>query len=126
MIGVTGMAACAIAGRNAVFKIVPRVYVNRIYERGEEGRGRRPEDARAAAADVIEKYAKRGVTPAQIFAKLGVKGLEDITLEHIELLSGSRPRSTRADDDRQGIPARRSRLPRHPARPRRRRAPSSS
>jgi hypothetical protein len=88
MIGVTAMAAAAIAGRNAVFKIVPRVYVMQIYERAKlVARGSQATLA-TRRLTVLEKYAKRGITAEQIFAKLQIRGVEEITLDHIEKLVG--------------------------------------
>lgn len=88
MIGVTGMAACAVASRNAVFKIVPRVYVNRIYEAAKKVARGTDKTIAQRRQTLFEKYAKRGITPAQIYAKLDVKGELDITIEHIEVLAG--------------------------------------
>lgn len=88
MIGVTGMAASAVASRNAVFKIVPRVYVNRIYEAAKKVARGTDKTIAQRRQTLFEKYAKRGITPAQIYAKLEVKGEPDITIEHIEMLAG--------------------------------------
>lgn len=88
MITVTGNAAASIALRNAIFRVIPRAYVDRVYE---EARLAAVGDAKTLAtrrAQVLERLQKYGVTAERVFAKLEVKGIEDIGLEHIETLIG--------------------------------------
>jgi hypothetical protein len=76
-------AACSKARRNAVFLAVPAALLQPIIEA-----------ARACAAGDIKTlperrkkqldwFAKQGIKPATIFAWLGVKGEDDIGLEHM-------------------------------------------
>jgi len=88
MVGVTGMAASAIASRNAVFKIVPRVYVNRIYEKAKLTARGTEKTLASRRVTVLEKYAKRGVSAEQVFAKYGIRAIEELTLDHVEQLVG--------------------------------------
>lgn len=88
MIGVTGNAAISIASRNSVFKTVPRVFVDRIDQLARvasTGKGTLQEK-RAAAKQHFEKL---GVTEAELFAFLEVKGWDDVSLEHIIELQGA-------------------------------------
>src|ERR1700737_471171 len=91
MVGVTGMAASAIASRNAVFKIVPRVYVNRIYEKAKLTARGTEKTLASRRVTVLEKYAKRGVSAEQVFAKYGIRAIEELTLDHVEQLVGLAP-----------------------------------
>lgn len=88
MIGVTTNAACAIAGRNAVFKVVPSAYWKTIYEKCLEivkGDLETLADRRAAA---LAHFQKLGVPQDKVFAALDVKDAEDITLDHLVKLRG--------------------------------------
>lgn len=88
MIGVTANAACSIALRNAVLKGVPKAFWSEMYEAARKvvmGDFTTLENRRAVA---LEHFQKFGVSPQQIFDKLGVAGVADITLEHIVTLKG--------------------------------------
>jgi hypothetical protein len=88
MITVTGNAAAAIAHRNSVLKGVPKALWLPIYEAARM----------AAVGDIttlsrqremaVAWFAKAGVTPAMICAKLGVGGVDDIGLDQLETLVG--------------------------------------
>ncbi|HEY8606599.1 MAG TPA: hypothetical protein VIM12_05735 [Noviherbaspirillum sp.] len=88
MIGVTANAACSIALRNAILKGVPKAFWSDMYEQAREtaiGNVQTLANRRARAIAVLQKY---GVKPQQIFDFLGIKGEEDITLEHLTTLFG--------------------------------------
>lgn len=88
MIAVTGAAACSIAHRNAVFKAVPKALWSEIEEAARRvaiGDVKTLANRRAAALAAFQHY---GVTPDQIYAALGVKGEQDITLDHLGALRG--------------------------------------
>jgi hypothetical protein len=85
---VTGNAACSIALRNAVFKVIPMALIKPIYEQAKKvavGDANTLESRRAAA---LKTFNEMGVDNARIFAALGVKGVEDIGLAQIEILIG--------------------------------------
>ncbi|WP_052362049.1 hypothetical protein [Geminisphaera colitermitum] len=85
---VAGNAACSIALRNATFKVVPFALVKPIYEQAKKlaiGDAKSLVQRRAVA---IEYFVKMGVPKERIFAALSVKGIEDVTLEHLEILTG--------------------------------------
>lgn len=88
MIGVTANAACSIALRNAILKGVPKAFWASIYEAARKtimGDYQTLANRRAAALAAFQKF---GVKPEQIFENLGVRGEEDITLEHLVSLRG--------------------------------------
>lgn len=88
MIGVTGNAACSIALRNAILKGVPKAFWADMYDaarRTAMGDVKTLVNRRAEAIKVFQGY---GVTPAQIFAVLEVRGEDDITLDHLLTLRG--------------------------------------
>lgn len=85
---VTGNAACAVAYRNAVFKVVPSALVNDIYEKSREV-------ARGTAETLVKRRDKAltylrglGVTDKQICEVLEIKKVEDIDLDKLETLRG--------------------------------------
>lgn len=88
MIQVTANAGCAIAFRNAVFKVVPRAHWKHVWDavrrvaRGEEAT--LPQRRKAA----IEFLEKKGVKRDRIFAKLEVKELAEINLDMLAQLRG--------------------------------------
>lgn len=90
MINTTANAGVSIGIRNAVFHVVPRSYTNDIYLRCKEvARG----DAATLGArrqKALEWFASQGATAARVFGLLGVRGIEDITLDHLETLTGYR------------------------------------
>lgn len=88
MIRVTGMAAMAIARRNVIFQVVPRSYVDTLYD---EARRAAVGDAKTLATrrdEWIERFAKMGVTVDRVYARLGIRGKEDITIDHGATLIG--------------------------------------
>lgn len=85
---VTGNAACAIAYRNAVFKVVPSALVGDIYDKAKEV-ARGTADTLITRRDKAIKYFKdQGITEKQICEALEVKKIEDIDLDKLATLSG--------------------------------------
>lgn len=88
MVGVTANAACSIALRNAVLKVIPKALWNPIYEAARKtavGDSKTLVDRRTT---MLQQFAKMGATPAQVFGLLEVKGEEDITLDHLAVMRG--------------------------------------
>lgn len=88
MIGVTANAACSIALRNAILKGVPKAFWSTLYD---EARRVVMGDAITLSnrrADALSYLQKLGASEAMVLAKLGVSGVEDITLDHIVTLRG--------------------------------------
>lgn len=89
MVAVTANAACSIALRNAVFKIVPKAYVNPIYEAAKQIAVGTAETLANKRAKMVGYFQKMGVTPEQIAAAVGKAGVDDITLEDLATLKGT-------------------------------------
>jgi len=88
MVRVTGMAAISVAYRNAVFRIVPRAYVNYLYE-----------EAKAVAVGDAKTFGERrdgwlstlgkmGITSERALARLGLAAVSDMTGDHLVTLIG--------------------------------------
>ena len=88
MIGVTGNAACAIALRNAIFKGVPKAFWSDIYEAAKTCAIGGSETLANRRSKMLGYFQKLGATPEMVFARLGVQGEEDITLEQLLTLKG--------------------------------------
>jgi hypothetical protein len=88
MIRVTGMAAISIALRNAIFRAIPRAYVDAIYSKARECAVGDLKTLGVRRDDAFARFAKLGVTPERMFARLEIKGPDDFTLEHLEQLIG--------------------------------------
>ncbi|MEP7076898.1 MAG: hypothetical protein ABI878_13910 [Acidobacteriota bacterium] len=89
MITVTGNAACAIALRNSVFKVIPMVYTKSLYR---AARACAIGDIKTLAnkrAEMLEYFAKMGVTEDRIFASIGKPSIEEIGLEELAMLKGA-------------------------------------
>lgn len=88
MIGVTANAACAIAYRNAVLKVVPKAMWVSLLEaarklvRGDE------KSIETRRKTMISEFAKLTVTEAMICEYLEVKGVADIGLDELVELRG--------------------------------------
>lgn len=94
---VAGNAACSIAFRNAVFKAIPMALVKPVYEAAKRvaiGDVKTLASRRAAAVDY---FVKMGVTKERVLAALGVSSIEDVTLTHLEALTGFRTALTEGD-----------------------------
>lgn len=88
MIGTTANAAGSIALRNAVLKGIPKAFWKKAYQRA---RGVVAGDFKTLAnrrAEAFKQFAVFGVTPEMIFGLLQIKGVEDVTLEHMVVLKG--------------------------------------
>lgn len=88
MIGVTANAACSIALRNAILKGVPKAFWEDMYTEARKvimGDIKTLANRRALAVAAFQRY---GVSEEQITAKLGISGIEDISLEHLVTLKG--------------------------------------
>jgi len=87
---VAGNAACAIAYRNAVYKVIPTALINIIWEETKKV-------ARGTAATLVSRRDKAvdyfksiGVTDKQLCEALEIEKLGDIDLDKLEALTGMR------------------------------------
>lgn len=88
MIIMTGNAAASIALRNAVFRVIPRAYINAVYNQVRKvavGDAATLADKRAK---VLERLQKMGVSQERVLSTIGCKSIEDIGLEQLETLIG--------------------------------------
>lgn len=84
----TGNAACAIALRNAVFKVVPAALVKKVIDKAKQvsiGQSMTLEQTRQA---MIEYFEKIGVTNKQILDYLSVEKIEEIDIDMVVELRG--------------------------------------
>jgi hypothetical protein len=89
MVVTTGNAAASIALRNAILKVVPKAFWQPLYEEAKKvaiGNAQTLSNRRELALETIQKM---GVKRDDVFAYLEVKGIEDITLDHLAILRGN-------------------------------------
>lgn len=87
---VTGRAACAIAYRNAVFKVVPAAIIQELYEAVKETAKGTAETLVARREKAMAYFRGLNVKDEQIFEVLEVKGIADIGLDELQKLTGMR------------------------------------
>lgn len=88
MVVVTGNAACAIAFRNAVFKVVPAALVSDVYEKVKEVAQGKAETLPARRKKTLDYFYSLGVKPDQICEVLDVKDVNDIDLDRLRVMLG--------------------------------------
>jgi hypothetical protein len=88
MIQVTGNAACAIALRQAIFKIVPFALVKDIYEKAKLTSIGKSVPISIQRAKAIDWYIKAGATEAQVLEFLGRQSVEDVSVDDLITLRG--------------------------------------
>jgi hypothetical protein len=88
MITVTGNAAASIALRNAVFKAVPSSFWKPIYQKCRHVIAGDAKTFAARRDDMLKAFMVAGVTPERLCAGIGLKGVADITLDHMATLVG--------------------------------------
>lgn len=90
MIGVTGNAACSIAIRNAITKGIPKAYWNNAYLDAKKVAVGGGETINTKRQNMLKAFTPWGVDPDQIFGLIGVKGIEDVTIDHMIFMAGVR------------------------------------
>lgn len=85
---VTGNAACAIAYRNAVFKVIPSALVSEVYEATKEVARGTAETLPKRRDKAVSYLTSLGVTEKQILDVLELKKIEDIDLDKLSVLRG--------------------------------------
>lgn len=88
MVIMTGNAATSIALRNAVLKVIPSPYWRPAYNKAREVAVGNAETLADRRAKMLAYFQKMGVPEARVLAQLEVKGIEDVTLDHLVLLKG--------------------------------------
>lgn len=88
MIQMTCNAACAIALREAILKVVPRSLIKGVYDAAKQtavGKAMSMDQRRAA---IIEYFSKMGVGQDRVLAAAGVAGIGDLDLDAVTMLRG--------------------------------------
>lgn len=85
---VTGNAACAIAYRNAVFKVIPSALVSEVYDRAKEVARGTAETLVVRRDKALAYFKEIGVKDKQICEVLEIKKVEDIDLDKLSTLRG--------------------------------------
>jgi hypothetical protein len=88
MIAVTGNAACSIALRNAVFRVVPRALITPVYEAAKRVAVGDVKSLTTKRAQIIARLKQMGAKDAAILAAVGAEKTEDIDLAKLEVLIG--------------------------------------
>lgn len=88
MIAVTGNAAASIALRNAVFKAVPSPFWRPIYAKCRQVIAGDAKTFASRRDEMLKAFMVVGVTPERLCAGIGLKGVADITLDHMTTLVG--------------------------------------
>lgn len=85
---ITGNAACAIAYRNAVFKVVPYALVSDIQEEAKKVAMGTLETLPSKRGKAVDYFHSKGVKDEDLCRVLEVKSIEDIDLEKLATLRG--------------------------------------
>lgn len=88
MVIVTGNAAASIALRNALFRVIPRAYIDQLYRRVQQVAIGKAETLVNRRAQVLERLQKLGVSQDRVLLRLQKRGVDDIGLEDLETLIG--------------------------------------
>jgi len=88
MITVASNAGTSIALRNAILKVVPAAFWKPMYEAARKAAVGDVQTLANKRAAMLAYFQKLGVPPARVFAKLGVAGEADISLDHLATLKG--------------------------------------
>lgn len=88
MIQTTAKACAAIAFRNAMFKVVPMVFVKQVYIAAKKLAVGDAQSLAQRRVKMVEWLAKKEVPLERVLAKLNKKGLADIDLADLEFLVG--------------------------------------
>src|SRR5215475_301272 len=84
----TANAACSIAMRNAIFRVIPRAFINPLVEVAKKVAAGDAKTLAEGRTRAVAAFAELGVSAAALCDKLERKGIEDIDLEDLALLGG--------------------------------------
>jgi hypothetical protein len=88
MIGVAGSSAASKAHRNAALKGIPKALWFYAFEKAKSVVAGTQETLSARRVKMMKDLMLTGPSKEQIFGLIGVKGIDDITLEHMVVLGG--------------------------------------
>lgn len=85
---VTGNAACAIAFRNAVFKVIPGALTQEVYDKAKQVARGTAETLVVRRTKAIAYFKDQKITEKQICETLAIKKIDDIDLDKLGILQG--------------------------------------
>ena len=88
MIQVTSQAACAIAYRNAVFKVVPLALVKPALDKAMQLAKGDIKSLSERRGIMVDKFAKLGITKEKLAERVGKQSIDEITLDDLQTLTG--------------------------------------
>jgi len=88
MIATAANAACAIALRNAIFKIVPGAYIKEAFDQVKETAVGKAKSLLDRRTEVLKRLAKIGVNEERVLNAIGRKSVDEITVEDLASLIG--------------------------------------
>jgi hypothetical protein len=88
MITMTANAASSIAFRNAIFKVVPKAFVQQVYNEAKKVAIGDAKTLSARRKDMFGYFQKMGVTEDRVLAMLQREGTDDVDLKDMEKLVG--------------------------------------
>lgn len=85
---VTGNAACSIAMRNALFKVVPQALVKKVIAKAKQVSIGNAVSLEETRSKMLDHFAKIGVDQQHIFDYLSVEKIEEINVDMVVELRG--------------------------------------
>ena len=88
MVAVTSTAACSIALRNAILKGIPKALWKGLFAQAKQVITGKIETLATRRQEKIALFKPFGVTPDMLYRVLGVKGISEVSLEDLTVLTG--------------------------------------
>jgi len=88
MVSTTSNAACSIALRNSILRGIPKAIWRKVYLQARQAVAGDIKTLVERRASALKQFQLMGAQPDQVFTLLDVKGIEDITLDHLVTLRG--------------------------------------
>lgn len=88
MIGVTGMATCAIVARNSIFKIIPAAYLKSALDAAKRLAVGEGKDFAANREDIFVRLEKLGISRRRVLSAVGRQMENDITPDDLLSIIG--------------------------------------
>jgi len=88
MITVTANAACSIATRNAIYKVIPAALCEPVYQAARQMAVGDKTSIEIRRPKALEKFALMGVTNERVLARLGVASVSDIGPDELGTMIG--------------------------------------
>lgn len=90
LIQVVGQAACAIALRNAIFKVIPMAFIKPAWEAAKKVASGDEKTLVARRDAALAWFKEKGIKAEQVLGLLGVQGKDDVSLAHLAQMSAIR------------------------------------